>query len=34
MLMNFISVFLQACIQNFAENDPVVTKKSKFTLHM
>ena len=33
MLMNFISLFLQAYIQNLAENDPVVTNiaSSSFT---
>ena len=30
----FISLNLQAYIQNLAENDPVATEKSKFNFHM
>ena len=29
-----ISVYLQALIQNLADNDPAVTEKSKFSFHM
>ena len=38
MLMNFhflkIKMYLQAYIQNLAENGPVVTEKRKFNFHM
>ena len=30
----FISLYLQAYIQNLAENGPVGTEKSKFNFHM